>query len=234
MSAFSINPDRRVRISQFGTEGLPFVCIDELVLNPHGLIDLAADVMFVDASSSYPGVRAPAPNAYVTMLLEATAAPLREAFGAVMSPDLEMCAYSMVTVPPERLKRAQRFPHYDGPETDRLAFIHYLCAPEQGGTSFYRHRATRLAEITPASVDQYRYALAAELQRETPAQGYVLQDTSAFERILGVDAVFNRLVVYKGNVLHSGDIGPDTVLSEDPRRGRLTINGFGFLANDAG
>ena len=233
MPAFSINPDRRVRISRFGAEGLPLVCIDDFVIAPDALIALAADVMFVDASSSYPGVRAPAPSAYVSMLLEATAAPLRAAFGAAMSPDLEMCAYSMVTVSPERLKRAQRFPHYDGPETDRLAFIHYLCAPEQGGTSFYRHRATGLAEITPANLDRYRYALAAELQRETPAQGYVLQDTSSFERILGIEAVFNRLVVYKGNVLHSGDIGPGTVLSEDPRRGRLTINGFGFLATAA-
>jgi hypothetical protein len=185
--------------------------------------------MFVDGGSNYPGVRAPAPDAYVAALLEATAEPILNAFGSSLSPDLEMCAFSMVTTPPEKLQRGQRIPHFDGPEIDRLAFIHYLCAPEQGGTSFYRHRATGLAEITPENHDRYRMALAVELAQQSPAQAYVLEDTHSFERIHGVEAVFNRVIVYKGNALHSGDITARTLLSEDPRRGRLTINGFGSL-----
>jgi hypothetical protein len=61
----------------------------------------------------------------------------------------------------------------------------------------------------------------------------VADDTRDFERIHRVDAAFNRLLIYKGNTLHSGDIGERTVLSEDPRRGRLTINGFGRLLGRA-
>jgi hypothetical protein len=226
---FRADPLRHTTIAHIGVERLPLVCIDGLMAEPDRLVELAVGVMFVEAGSNYPGVRAPAPDAYVAALLAAAAEPILNAFGSSLSPDLEMCAFSMVTAPPEKLQRGQRVPHFDGPEIDRLAFIHYLCAPEQGGTSFYRHRATGLAEITPQDQERYRLALSAELAQQSPAQGYVLEDTHSFERIHRVDAVFNRLIVYKGNALHSGDITARTVLSEDPRRGRLTINGFGAL-----
>ncbi len=227
---FRVDPKRRISHARIGAEGLPLVCIDGFVSEPQELIEHARDAMFVDAGSNYPGVRAPAPNAYVDALLDAIAEPVAQTFGAALSPDLEMCAFSMVTMPPSRLQRGQRIPHFDGAETHRIAFIHYLCDPGQGGTSFYRHRATGLAQITPRDLDRYRLSLAAELADASPAQGYVSEGTRLFECIHRVDAVFNRLIIYKGNVLHSGDIGPATVLSEDPRQGRLTINGFGFLA----
>jgi hypothetical protein len=226
-----INPDREVKHARVGAERLPLVCIDSLFLDPGSLIELARQAMFVDVGSNYPGVRAPAPPQYVQALLEAANGPITEAFGAPMSADLEMCAFSMITTPPDRLLPRQRNPHFDGPEIDRIAFIHYLCAPEQGGTSLYRHRSSGLAEITPANVAAYQSALAAELAKQVPAQGYVRDATDLFDRIHAVDAVFNRLIIYKGNALHSGDVGPGTVLSEDPGRGRLTINGFGRLVS---
>ena len=226
---FRINPDRLVTRLAIGAERLPLLCIDGLLLDPGELVDHARNAMFVDVGSNYPGVRAPAPAQYVNALLEAVNGPVAEAFGAPMCTDLEMCAFSMITTPPEKLQPRQRNPHFDGPEIDRIAFIHYLCAPEQGGTSVYRHRATGLAEITPANLAGYQSVLAAELARQVPAQGYVRDATGLFERIHTVGAMFNRLIIYKGNALHSGDIGPGTVLSEDPARGRLTINGFGRL-----
>lgn len=226
-----INPDRLVTHTTIGAERLPLVCIDGLFMDPDQLIGLAREAMFVDVGSNYPGVRAPAPTAYVNALLDAANGPITEAFGAPMSRDLEMCAFSMITTPPEKLLPRQRNPHFDGPEIDRIAFIHYLCATEQGGTSLYRHRATGLAEITPTNIATYQSVLAAELAKQKPAQGYVRDATGLFDRIHRVEAVFNRLIVYKGNALHSGDIGPATVLSEDPCRGRLTINGFGRLVS---
>ena len=68
-----------------------------------------------------------------------------------------------------------------------------------------------------------------ELKADSPVQAYVIDHTHFFERLHGVEAAFNRLIIYKGNALHSGDISARTILSEDPRQGRLTINGFGFL-----
>jgi uncharacterized protein DUF6445 len=227
------NPAFRVSTRFVGAERLPVVCIDDFLLDPAPLVTQASEAAFIDVGSRYPGVRAPAPQAYVDVLLASTYKVIEEIFDAPPAADLDMCAFSMVTTAPANLRAIQRIPHFDGPETGRIAFLHYLCAPYQGGTSFYRHRATGLAEITSQKVEFYRDTVVRELGSEAPAQDYVLDDTRFFERIHRVEAAFNRLVIYKGNALHSGDINERTVLSEDPRRGRLTINGFGFLATPA-
>jgi hypothetical protein len=221
--------DLRATISRVGAERSPVVCIDEFFEDPAILVDLACSAAFIDVGSRYPGVRAPAPQAYVNTLLEATAQTIKEAFGAPPADDLDLCAFSMVTTAPGKLRPIQRIPHFDGPDPGRIAFIHYLCAADQGGTSFYRHRATGLAEITPENVERYRSKVVEELKADKPVHAYVIDHTQFFERLHGVEAVFNRLIIYKGNALHSGDISARTVLSEDPRTGRLTINGFGFL-----
>jgi len=174
-------------------------------------------------------VRAPAPQVYVDVLLAAVTPVIEETFGVPPADELDLCAFSLVTTPPAQLHAIQRIPHFDGPDPDRLAFLHYLCAPFQGGTSFYRHRATGLESVTPSRVDEYRETVAADLGSGSPARGYVGDDTRSFERVHRIDAEFNRLIVYKGNALHSGDITDLTILSEDPRQGRLTINGFGRL-----
>ena len=41
-----------------------------------------------------------------------------------------------------------------------------------------------------------------------------------------VEGVADRLVIYRGSLLHSGIIAPGTPLSADPRHGRLTANLF--------
>ena len=47
-----------------------------------------------------------------------------------------------------------------------------------------------------------------------------------FERTAAVPARFNRLIVYRGDLFHSGDIARPDLLSADPALGRLTVNGF--------
>jgi hypothetical protein len=225
------NPASSAQTTFVGSERSPVVCIDAFALEPAMLVTLATEADFIDVGSRYPGVRAAVPQQYVDALLEATASIIEKTFAAPPPKDLDLCAFSMVTTAPAKLRAIQRIPHFDGPDPERIAFIHYLCAPHQGGTSFYRHRATGLAVVTPDRVEEYRDRVVAELKTQEPSQDYVLDDTKCFERIHRVDASFNRLIIYKGNALHSGDISERTVLSEDPRKGRLTINGFGFLAD---
>jgi Family of unknown function (DUF6445) len=47
-----------------------------------------------------------------------------------------------------------------------------------------------------------------------------------FDQIANIGAVFNRLIIYPSNILHSGNINPDCILDADPRKGRLTLNTF--------
>ena len=229
MTDFRVNSSPPKSISHVGTERLPVVCIDDFSVEPALLVAMACESAFIDVGSRYPGVRAPAPQAYTNALLSATAVVIEQAFGAAPADDLDLCAFSMVTTAPEKLRPIQRIPHFDGPDPDRIAFIHYLCAPHQGGTSFYRHRATGLAEINTEDAERYRKTVVDELKADSPVQAYATDHTRFFERLYGVEAAFNRLIIYRGNALHSGDISARTILSEDPRQGRLTINGFGFL-----
>jgi hypothetical protein len=134
----------------------------------------------------------------------------------------------MVTTPPRSLRPIQRIPHFDGPQPGRIAWLHYLCAPSQGGTSFYRHLATGVERVTQQRLPGYHAQLLVELTTSSN-RGYASGESPFFEKIHGIEASYNRLIIYPGNALHSGDIGPGTVLSEDPRLGRLTISGFGFL-----
>ena len=224
-----INPGRRVDVIRVGRDGSPVIIVDEFLSDPQSCVVLAANADFIDAGSTYPGVRAPAPRAYVDALLDATSTLIAEQFGAKPEHELDLCAFSMVTTPPEQLRASQRIPHFDGPEEERIAFLHYLCAPHQGGTSFFRHRATGLERVAREHVEDYRQTVVAELRSEPPAQGYFVDEPRLFERLCRIDAAFNRLIIYKGNALHSGDIPADAVLSEIPGVGRLTINGFGRL-----
>lgn len=233
MSEFNVNPDRSVSVVAMGRERHPAIVIDSFSKDPADLISLATEAVFIDVGSSYPGVRAPAPQGYVDAMLAAVAPVIEQTFGVPPAPELDLCAFSLVTTPPGRLSAIQRIPHFDGPDPERIAFLHYLCAPSQGGTSFYRHRATGLEAVSRAQVDMYTDAVLLELKAEPPTQDYLAGDSRFFERVHRVDAAFNRLLIYKGNALHSGDISGRTVLSEDPRRGRLTINGFGRLVSPA-
>lgn len=51
-----------------------------------------------------------------------------------------------------------------------------------------------------------------------------------FERIVEIDALFNRMIVYPSNILHSGNIPPKFNFDPHPASGRLTLNHL-FLAN---
>jgi hypothetical protein len=229
VTTLAANPQRRTAVFEVGRERSPLLCIDDFAANPETLVARAVDADFIDAGPVYPGVRAPAPRDYLDVLVAAISADVTRAFGAPPRDEFELCAFSMVTTPAEALRPVQRIPHFDGPESGRIAFLHYLCDASQGGTSFFRHAATGFEAITPARLDAYRDAIGEELGPRVVGAGYAHAGMRGFERIHRVEAAFNRLVVYKGNALHSGDIGARTVLSEEPRAGRLTVNGFGFL-----
>jgi hypothetical protein len=47
-----------------------------------------------------------------------------------------------------------------------------------------------------------------------------------FEKVATVPARWNRMIFYTGTIFHSGEIVHPQLLSDDPRTGRLTLNGF--------
>lgn len=222
------HPELRVQHRVIGRERAPLLVVDHLVAHPDRLLRKAASRSFEKMPTMFPGLRAPAPPSYQRFLETALNPLLREAFG--MSPGrfvFPMCHFSLVTQAPESLHFLQRVPHIDSVSGEGLATVHYLFRTPWGGTDFYRHRRSGFEYIDESRHTAY-FACLSQESREDAAQrdGYIDGDSPLFERVADVEGVFNRLVVYRRNSLHSGRIGNDRALPADPLQGRLSINSF--------
>jgi hypothetical protein len=179
----------------------------------------------------YPGVRrviGPGDERAYSYVLDtcSRSAPFIGSAFQVPSFDLEQASFSIVTVRPDELQPLQRAPHFDGPEPNLFALLHYLRVPEGSGTAFYRHRATGIERVTAANVALLERARSAELAELPVDSGYIAGSTSFYEQIEMIDAVPDRLIIYHGSLLHSGIIPQSMPFTADPRKGRLTANFF--------
>ncbi|MDH5822365.1 DUF6445 family protein [Luteimonas sp. RD2P54] len=221
------HPRQRIDRQSLGAEGAPLLVIDNLVSDPERLVRRAAARHFVGQQSMFPGIRTPAPLSYQGFLQQLLT-PLLPEFG--MTPGrfaYPMAHYSLVTQAPGTLAFLQRVPHIDSVSANGLATVHYLFRGDWGGTAFYRHRRTGFESIDEARREEYFHCLEDESRGEhAPPGGYIGGDTELFERIGQVEGVFNRMVVYRRNSLHSGDIDNERVPPPDPITGRLSINTF--------
>ena len=221
-----LHPQLRVQRLSIGQEGAPLLVVDQLVADPERLVRKAARMDFQPHGAFFPGIRAPGPASY-QVFLEQLATPLMEFFGIGPGRLRATSYYSLITRPPEQLMFLQRIPHIDAASHQGLAAVHYLFRGSWGGTAFYRHRATGYEYVDEARNLAYYQQLEREAQGpDAPGPGYIGEDTPMFERISQVEGVFNRLVMYRRNSLHSATIDNHAVPSPDPLTGRLSINTF--------
>jgi hypothetical protein len=211
-----------------GREQAPLLIVDNLLADADGLVELAASKVFSDVSSYYPGIRTKAPLGYQQFILTQMRALISETFGLPgRTLRFTACYFSLVTTPPDKLSHLQRIPHIDSVFGTELACIHYLFKQDHGGTAFYRHRRTGFEVVTQERKAEYFEAVEAEgLGPDKPASGYIRGSTSLYEQLRSETGVFNRMLVYRRNSLHSGTIATAAAIDSNPRTGRLSINGF--------
>ncbi len=214
---------------RIGVERQPIAIVDHFHPDPDGLRDFASTAHFEPSRRQYPGVRADLPDTYFHAIRPALTSVLTHVFGHRGGVSLLDASFSMVTKPPERLTVEQRLPHFDAIDPARIALVHYLGAENSGGTAFYRHRATGYETVDAARAPAYLAAVQAEVREEPPAPAYIDGSTGRFEQVSAVDARFNRAVIYRSALLHSGAIPAGATLSDDPARGRLTVTAFLLL-----
>jgi hypothetical protein len=220
--------DFRLQRLRIGREQAPLVVIDNLVSDPGDLVNGAASKQFGEVASYYPGIRAKVSLSYQQFILEQLRGVFAEEFafesGAAR---FTACHYSLVTTPPEKLTYLQRIPHVDSVASKELAFVHYLFKTDFGGTAFYRHRKTGFEYVDQGRKEEYLRCLEEEKSGpHSPPAEYINGDTPLYELLDTQQGVFNRLVIYRRNSLHSGALSPNFVADPDPRTGRLSINGF--------
>jgi hypothetical protein len=224
-----LHPDFAYKAYNVGREKTPLLVIDNYLKDAQGLVDYCKGMNnFGHVDTYYPGVRMLAPQLYMHALHHHLARFFFTIFG--LSPEYiegGKAYYSMIVTPPEKLEPKQCIPHIDSFISGNLACVHYLCDKSKGGTSLYRHKKTGFEVVTKETIDSYNQAVIDE-GALTLEKSYMNGTNDYFERIAKIDAQFNRVVIYPGNILHSGDIAPEFNFDTDPTRGRLTLNSFIF------
>lgn len=213
--------------------GPPCVIVDDVLANPGGVVEWAAGQRFAEpAGNLYPGVVLDLPQETARRITDLFDQHARGALGGrrTLGTTLRL---AMVTTPPGRLDPRQWQCHRDRVISDPAAAmcaasVLYLFEDASlGGTSFYRPRRPA-AETNRMLFDCQRLPAADFGLRYGLKAGYMDGDNPFFERIASVPAAWNRMIFYDGSLYHSGDIGlgrPHS-LDADPRKGRLTMNGF--------
>ena len=225
-------PAPTVIVHRIGVEQQPLVVIDDFAPDPDALRAAAVGTRFGAAAHYYPGTRAALPADYLPTQRPVIAAALAQAFDAPGDADLVDASFSLVTRARAALTIGQRLPHCDAHAPGRIALVHFLSPDRTNGTAFFRHRATGFETIDEARAPGYNQQLAAELRASERPAGYIDGDTALFERVALVEARYNRALLYRSFLLHSGAITSAEPLSPDPATGRLTITAFFAVAAD--
>lgn len=220
-------PPAKVTLRRLGTEGEPLVIIDDFSGQVEELRKRGQQAEYQDGGGAYPGIRAWCGADYLNARRPLMMQIMQQVFGFRKGIRCDASTFSLVTTRPEDLLPPQRIPHYDHAQNQLIAIMHYLDGPASGGTAFYRHRRTGFETISPEREAAYDRALAEDAREYgMPAAGYHYGTNERFELIDEVEAQPDRMVLYRGRVLHSGVIPNPAALSDDPATGRLTINMF--------
>ncbi len=228
---YQINPNAKIQVGLVGHEQTPVLIVDDFCLDLSDLKKYACDyAAFTPVKSSmYPGVRATLPEC----IGKATLAPLYKMLYEVYHIPTNYILkprdlfFSIVSFAEKELSLMQRIPHFDTPNPYYFAVMLYINEGEHGGTAIYRHKPTSFERISNAKVDKY-FDSAEEFikQHGEPEDEYIRSSNEHYELIQEIAYKPNRLVIYPGNLLHSGMIIPEHDIDPNPKTGRLTTTVF--------
>ncbi len=225
------NPRPRIDIVPIAGRHVCYV-IDNALLDPDDLVDYAEahlDRFEETRHNAYPGPELRMPVDFSARLDAFFGEHLRKAF-AVRRTERMYSRLAITATPPERLAPSQSICHVDRLSVDAqhriVASVLYLFRDERlGGTSFYAPKHPPQT-IVPLIQDAGRLDAENFKARYGIDTGYMTASNAWFEKLTTVPARYNRIIFYEGTLFHSGEIAHPELLNRDPRRGRLSLNGF--------
>lgn len=228
--SFIINRQAKPSFGQVGNQKIPVLIMDQLLEDlDSSLLSDIDKLTFDQFDTYYPGIRAELPEQYIATVAIAMMPLIRQMYSIPSNLNMEFYPsyYSLVTKQPDELSTLQSVPHIDGTQEHRYALIHYLNPSPHGGTAFYRHKPTGYERITEQQKDKFWDSFDDYHNNNgEPTANYIDSSTEHFDKIGEVPYEQNRLVLYPGNLLHSGSIIHDQDIDANPVTGRLTANIF--------
>jgi hypothetical protein len=231
MNRIELNEHRNPDIRVVGNEQTPVIVIDDPIVSTDMLRQAAIEDggFHLDRQSFYPGVRTILPDGYVDTVLPLLLPLLREVYeipGAFEHQVIQRL-FSLIATPPEELGILQRVPHIDAMNPWYFATVHHLNPGPYCGTGIFRHRPTGFERLTSSRYQDFVAAAEAHMKANgVPPAKYIDSSTDHFELIETLEYRQNRMLIYPGNLLHSGLVQPERDIGWDPRTGRLTANLF--------
>lgn len=226
--AIVVNPNAQIQLLKIGHEEQPLLIIDDLVANPHELVENAANAIWaIPTDSYYPGLNAQLPNDYLETIFSALRPSLERAFNYDANRRIGVNGFfALTTFDFEDFGPWQRIPHFDKNFSDHLAIVHYLNENQSGGTGFFRHVETGYESISLKRREEYISIISEYIETHgDELNDYAGENTQGFELFMQVPFKFNRAIIYPSNILHCA-LYDGTNQSADPRNGRLTANSF--------
>ena len=231
----NINPGLVIEAAEI-IEGYNCVVIDDFLLNPQDLVDYACERAdeFIMLERAYPGVVLPVENDLVSTLNRFVRLEMSRLFSFCRGGIEFHTQFSMATVQPEDFTWIQRLCHSDPRlepgRVNSAALLYLFDKPELGGTGFYRWKdpefwqqmSAEQSDDPEAGLNILRQRF--QMFRDPPC--YMTESNEAADLLDRIDAKFNRLVFYSGDLPHSALITSPELLSADPAQGRLTLNCF--------
>lgn len=239
-AAVNINPHGKLQVLQVGNERTPVIIIDDFMEDTSGVIANACAQKNYgpDQTSAYPGLRARLPRSYVIPVVTSVYRLLFQVYKVPAELNLKPVntVYSLIATPEGNLSLAQRVPHFDSNRPFYLAVLHYLNPGAYCDTGLFRHRPTGYERISEERKMDFMEASRQFLALHgEPENRYIRTSTEHFELYEQIAYRPNRLVVYPGNLLHSGLVDPEVDIDPNPATGRLTANIFlDFFAQEKG
>ena len=205
--------------------------VDNALRQPRRVVELAAahrDAFAVMGHNAYPGLELRLPDEVSAALNDFFLQHIRALLG-IRRVERMYSRLALVTFPPDRLGPPQWFAHRDRfglepPQCVAASVLYLFDDPALGGTAFFRPRRP-LAEIDRMVRDSGVLAPEEFTRAYGIPPGYP-RDDHWLEQVAVVPPRFNRMVFYDGSLFHAGHIAEPERLSDDPAKGRLTLNGF--------
>lgn len=196
-----VNPRAAVHVTSF--YGLPVIYIENFYADPEAVREAAISARYDVSIAHYPGRHA--------AIARQDYAPAAHAIAAIASQlgDRSYRAedfysdFSIVTTKPGDLLPTQQHPHID--PTPVLGLV-YLTPGSDEGTSFYFNEMLGIAVITTEEERRSHLEFLERHGTELAPGGYDFTAHSIWRRIYTIEPVFNRFVLYPGNIFHAIDI----------------------------
>ncbi len=226
----TLNPTLQVRTLDVpGTQEQVFV-IDDFLLDPEPVLQFARNHAYFNPVGAdgtfYPGIRDHMPAPY-TRVLEQLLNQGSHPFTCGQGPQrVTKSMVSLITQQASQLHDVQKMPHIDSSNDRAYASVHYLSAEPRGGTAIYKYRPTGTVQINQQNQEVVLAMMEQVKAQSQEHSGYINGDTSLFEKLVDIPERFNRLVIYKSNLLHSARLTHDKSISSSPDEGRLTVSSF--------